>query len=376
MSKKRILHFIESEGVYGAERVILNLSQQLQLSTEYTPVVGCIVNHPQQQSDLYDTALAQGVEAVKIPIANSKLLWQLPAAARQLKHLGIDLIHSHGYKPSVFGFLIKILSGIPIIATCHLWFEPTKAPLKTRVMMRLEKWFYHHYPKVIGVSEPIVDVLRKAGLRQNQVALVRNGVNIPAAIPAEQLSKLRQELQLAPGTFCLLNSARLTRQKGQWNLIDATYQLVQAGIPCRTLIVGQGPLVAELQQQIDKLGINQSVSLLGFRSDIDQLLALCDIFVLPSLDEGMPMSLLEAAAANKPIVTTQVGDIGKLIEHQHSGWVIPVNDASALANALLQLHQQPSIAQQLAQVAHQRLCDHYSSAAMSQQYSAIYRELL
>ncbi|ACE83998.1 glycosyltransferase family 4 protein [Cellvibrio japonicus] len=375
MSIKRILHFIESEGVYGAERVILNLSQQMQKQGEFTPVVGCIVTAPDSPSDLFDAARAQGIEAVKIPIANSKLLWQLPAAGRQIRKLHIDLIHSHGYKPSVFGFIIRLLTGIPIMSTCHLWFEPAKAPLKTRAMIRLEKWFYHWYPKVIGVSEPIVAILRHAGLHQNQVMLVRNGVNIPAPPNPEHLAQLREALGIGAQEFVLLNSARLTRQKGQWNLLEATQKLLQAGIPCRTLIVGHGPMRDELQQQIEQLKIGHAVSLLGFREDVDQLLALCDVFVLPSLDEGMPMSLLEAAAAQKPIVTTLVGDIGKLITHQHTGWVIGVNDTQALYKAIETLYNQPALARELALHAHQRMIAEYSSEAMNHQYARIYREI-
>ena len=376
MGEQRILHFIESEGVYGAERVILNLSQQLLIDAHYIPVVGCIVTSPHSQSDLYDAAVAAGIEAVKIPISNKYVFLHLPKAARQLQRLGINLIHSHGYKPSVYGFIIRLLTGISIISTCHLWFEPAKAPLKARVMISLEKFFYRWYPKIIGVSEPILEVLRKSGLDNRCLALIRNGVDIPLTPGAVELQQLRASLGIAPTDYCVINSARLTRQKDQACLIAAAKLLREKNIPVKVVIVGQGPLEAELKQQIKDSGLQDHVQLLGFRKDIPALLAMADVFALPSIDEGMPMSLLEAAAVAKPIISTLVGDIGKLIKHRETGLVIPVGNPPQLADAISELHTNPALANTLATNALKAMVAGYSSRAMSQQYTLIYRELL
>ena len=172
-TKQKVLHFIESAGVYGAERVILNLSAQMQNTGNYIPVVGCIVDSVNTESALYNAAVELGIAAIKIPIANTGLLRDLPKAAAQLKQARIDLIHSHGYKPSVFGFIIRLLKNIPVIATCHLWFEPSKGPLKTRTMIRLEKFFYRWFPKIIAVSDPIKAILLASNLKPQQVDVIR-----------------------------------------------------------------------------------------------------------------------------------------------------------------------------------------------------------
>lgn len=374
--KPRILHFIESEGVYGAERVILNLSTQLKINATYIPVVGCIVPQHDSPSALYDAAIQLGIEAVKIPIANSKLHRDLFSAAKYIKQLNIDLIHSHGYKPSVFGFVIKMLTRIPVIATCHLWFEPSKGPLKMRIMIRLEKFFYRWFPQVIAVSEPIKAILLASNLRPDQVTLVRNGVDIPnMQLSAEETQVLRNQLKLGQDDFCVLNSARLTRQKAQWVLIEAAAILKKQQQPVRILVVGEGGLAQELTEQIQRLGVSEQVSLLGFRADVNKLLAICDAFALPSIDEGMPMALLEAAAARKAIVSTLVGDIGKLISHEQTGLVIPLEDPAALAEAILTLKQDAALANQLATAAHTRMKENYSSEAMCTLYTQIYDQL-
>lgn len=375
-SQKRILHFIESGGLYGAERVILNLSLQLKKHDGYEPVVGCIVDTPTSNSDLYNAAQAAGITTVKIVIPNAKVFNAIPKAAKQLSQLHINLIHSHGYKPSVFGFIIRLLTGIPIISTCHLWFEPNKGPLKTRVMIRLEKFFYRWFPKIIAVSEPIKNILLASGLPDSRVAIIRNGVDIPEQTPDEDLASLRHELGLSETDFCILNSARLSRQKAQWTLIEAAAILKQKGVAVKILIVGEGPLANELAQQISESDVIDRVKLLGFRSDINKLLALANIFALPSIDEGMPMSLLEAAAAKKPIVSTLVGDIGKLIKHQDTGMVIATDSPDELAAAILELKNNAILAQHIADQAHAKLLEDYSSQAMCGAYLPIYNELL
>lgn len=371
--KRRILHFIESEGVYGAERVILNLSRQLKMNTTYTPVVGCIVAHRDSACALYDLAIQLGLEATKIPIANSKLPRDLYHAANHIKHLDIDLIHSHGYKPSVFGFIIKLLKRIPIIATCHLWFEPSKGPLKMRVMISLEKKIYRWFPKVIAVSEPIKETLLKCNLSSSQVELVPNGVEIPAQqLTFDEKVLLRKNLNLANNAFCVLNSARLTRQKAQWVLVKAAAILKHQNENVSILIVGEGSLANELKELILNEKVETHVQLLGFRPDVNKLLEFSDAFALPSIDEGMPMSLLEAAASAKPIISTLVGDIGKLIQHEKTGLVIPTEDPAALASAIVRLKNSHELSQHLAQQAHEKMASCYSSEAMCKRYASIY----
>jgi glycosyltransferase involved in cell wall biosynthesis len=377
LTKKRVLHFIDSDGVYGAERVILNLSQQLKTSETYTPVVGCIVANAHSHNALFDTAQQLGLEAVKIPIANARILFDIPKAATQIQALNIDLIHSHGYKPSVFGFIITLLKKIPIMATCHLWFEPAKGPLKMRALISLEKRFYRWFPAVVGVSEPIRKMLLSFGVKPQNTFVVQNGVDVPEhSIPATELVLLRQELGLDPHSFCVLNTARLSKQKAQWILIDAAAQLKASTDNIQIIIVGEGPLAQELHEQIKQLQLEKQVRILGFRRDVNKLLALADAFALPSIDEGMPMSLLEAAAASKPIISTLVGDIGKLIVHESTGLVIPTNDATALSRAILTLKNSPALAAQLAQAAHQSMLTNYSSKAMSHRYQEIYTHIL
>ena len=372
-----MLHFIASDGLYGAESVVLNLSMQLQDNYRQTAVIGCIVSSDNENNALYNRAVELGLETVKIVIANKKLLTDLPKAAKQISALKIDIIHSHGYKPSVYGFVIAKLKAIKIMATCHLWFELANKPLKTKVLVSLELLFYKWFSKVVGVSEPIKQVLITKGVPERLVDVVPNGVDINVMdnrfVTRE---KIRTSLDIADDTFVLINSGRLTKQKAQSIIVDAAKILREKNINFLVLIVGEGELQAALAIQISKLGLEHNIKMLGFCSNIDEMLVAADCFVMPSIDEGMPMSLLEAVAAEVPVVSTHVGDIEKLIQHQESGIVMPLNDANALADAVIELKEHPDLATRFSKNAKQKMQAIYSSETMAKAYSAIYSAIV
>lgn len=373
---KKVLHFIESGGLYGAERVILNLSREMAQTGDFIPVVGCIVRSETEQSDLYDAAVSEGIEAAKLVIPNRRFPLALMRVARELRQLNVAVIHSHGYKPSVYGFLLKAFSGIPVIATCHLWFEMDKGPLKTRTMIALEKLFYRWFPRVIAVSDDIRQVLINNGVSGEKITVVENGVVIEPHDCSEQSIKLRTSLGIKEDDFCVLNAGRLTRQKAQWTLIEAAAVLKKRKVNIKVLIAGEGRLKESLMDQITQLEVGDRVELLGFRRDVPELLSVCDAFALPSLDEGMPMILLESAARGVAAVTTGVGDIPKLICDGESGLVVPKDDPEALANALERLWKDKELRERLAENARSLMQEKYSSQAMHLKYDGIYRGLL
>lgn len=369
---RRILHFIDTGGLYGAESVILNLSAEMRRDGRYEPVVGCIVSDPDEPCDLYDEAQARGIEAVKLRVRNALLPLDLPRAAGRMKELGIDLIHSHGYKPSVYGYVARKKAGCPIMATCHLWFKGSGAPLKMKAMVALELRLYRNFPAIVAVSEPIRDVLAGAGVDPSVISVVENGVDVEVgnmeSAPAPGDEK-------PAGRFRVLNVGRLSEQKAQKDIVRAA-KLVADGIDCEFLIVGGGPLADELQGLIDETGVGDRVRLLGFRREVAALLDSADAFALPSVDEGMPMSLLEAAVHEVPIIATPVGDIPKLIVDGETGLSIPMHAPEALAGAVVDLARRPDRGRSLALEAKRRVTEIYSNQAMYGRYREIYADLL
>ena len=375
---KKILHFIDSGGLYGAESVVLNLSRELQAGLEYEPVIGCIVSRSNAHNDLFEKALELGISAERLVIRNAWFFVDIFRVARRLKQLDIKLIHSHGYKPSVFGSVLSLLTSIPITATCHLWFLQGEVPLKMRFMIRLELLFYRFFPAIIAVSEPIKETLMSHRICALKIKVINNGIVLDDYLPVgqETLQQARDALQIKPGELCLLNVARLSPQKAQWHIIDAAAQLKADGAKMKFIIVGEGALMGVLQQQVLDNGLQHSVHLLGFRSDVKILLQVADVFLLPSLDEGMPMALLEAVASRTPVLATPVGDIPKLIRDDHSGVLVKSDDVMALVAGIQRMVASDEYRNTCADHAWEALCTHYSSRAMHQSYYELYNELV
>jgi glycosyltransferase involved in cell wall biosynthesis len=375
----RILHFIESGGMYGAERVILNLAVATRDIGRYEPIIGCICQRSDEHPALTVAARSVGIAAKCLVMRNRWLFIDLPHAAREIRAMGIDVIHSHGYKPSVYASLVGKILNIPVMATCHLWYVDETAPLKTRAMIALERRLYRGFPAVVAVSDNIRAVLLSSGVDSSRTTVIPNGIPLSGygtESPTSIASIGRDRSRVPGAAFCVVNIARLTAQKAQADLITAASTLTTTVPGLKVLIVGEGELRTALENQVVELGLKDTVQLLGFRDDVRDLLKGADVFALPSRDEGMPMSLLEAVASNVPAIVTAVGDIPKLIRHGETGIVVELGRPDDLAAAIRHLYDDPEAAKGMASRARSSLMASYSSEQMYARYSTIYERLL
>ena len=374
---KKILHFIDSGGLYGAENVLLNLSRVMLLSNDdFLPVVGCIVQSVNEQSDLYDQAVAFGIDAEKLQINNKKFLIDLPKVAFYLKKLGISCIHSHGYKPSVAGFIIKLLTGIPVIATCHLWYMAGKRGLKQRIMIALELFFYRFFQHIVAVSEPIKSYLVQSGVLGEKVKIIKNGIFLDDYSFDSAITKLefRKKNGIAEESSVFVNIARLTEQKAQDIIINAARTLKQEDINCVFILIGDGALRGKYESMVRENLVEDYVKIIGFTHNVKEWLWMADVYLLPSRDEGLPMGLLEAMASSKPAIVTPVGDIPSLVKHKISAFFIPVDDITALVDSVKWMIANSKERSEIGSKAFSEVKKGYSAEAMFQAYVEIYEK--
>jgi glycosyltransferase involved in cell wall biosynthesis len=374
----KVLHFVDSGGLYGAESVILNLSREMRAGEKYEPIIGCIVSQSSEQCDLHDKALEIGIQSKKLVIRNALVFFDLLLVALKLTRLGIQIIHSHGYKPSVYGYIITMITPTKITATCHLWFLQGEIPIKMRMMIRLELQLYKFFPVIVAVSEPIKETLVLQGVNSNKIKVVNNGIVLDDYMQVNEDIRelLKASMQIEKGQLCIINVGRLNPQKNQSAIIDAAAILSINDNKLKFLIVGDGELYNDLQQQVKDNNLQQIVHLLGFRTDVKQLLQLADIFILPSLDEGMPMALLEAVACRIPVIATPVGDIQNLIRNDYSGVLIKNSDATEIVNGINQILESEDSGRKFADNAIESLHKMYSSKVMYKSYTEIYNKYL
>jgi L-malate glycosyltransferase len=203
-------------------------------------------------------------------------------------------------------------------------------------------------------------------------------VTIPNCIRRERVAsvrgrrEVRHELGFADDTPLLCHVANLRQAKAQDQLLRA-FAMVQRSFPAsRLLMVGAGPLESDLRELAHRLDLAEQVVFLGGRSDVPDLLAASDLFVLSSSHEGLPITILEAMAAGRPVVTTDVGGCAEAVEHEATGFVVPPAAPERLAGALVNLLQDPRRARQMGEAGRQRVATLFSPERFLEQHTRLY----
>jgi glycosyltransferase involved in cell wall biosynthesis len=209
----------------------------------------------------------------------------------------------------------------------------------------------------------------------SKIVVIHNGVT-PSA-PVRNRAEVRRELDLPADRVVGLMVARIDGLKGHDTLLAAAARLRDAGVPITFLLAGDGGERANRERLAAELGLGTEwVRFLGFRSDIADLAAASDLFVLPSLTEGLPLSVLEAMSHRLPTVATAVGGIPELITSGENGLLVPVNDPQELADALARLVRDGELRRSFGGSAYRRVQQQFSFAEMVRQYEALYDQLL
>ncbi len=170
--------------------------------------------------------------------------------------------------------------------------------------------------------------------------------------------------------------ASFQEYKGHASLIDATVQILEKFPNTKVLLVGDGPRRSQMENKVSALALSDTIIFTGIRQDVREILPLFDLFVLPSLSEGLPVSILEAMAASKPVVATYVGGVPEAVVDGVTGLLVPPRDPTALAQAIVHLLGDPDLRQQMGQAGRERVLEHFSVERMVERTQNLYEQLL
>jgi glycosyltransferase involved in cell wall biosynthesis len=261
-------------------------------------------------------------------------------------------------------------AGVPVvIRTEHLpdlITDPYERAAYNRMLQAVDR--------VICVSEEAYASFLAAGVPQRQVRLVRNGIYLHSGQPDRQ--GVRARLGLPPRSRLVLTVARMTEQKGHRHLLETAPAVVERRPEAYFVWVGSGPLEDDLREQAHALGLDEHVRFVGQRADVTDLMAAADLFVLPSLFEGLPLAVLEAMAAGLPVVGTRICGTAEAVRDGVTGRLVEAGDAPALAAAILEVLDQPDMAAHWGAAGRQRVQQEFSAARMARDTAAIYEEAL
>ncbi len=286
---------------------------------------------------------------------------------------GIDIIHAQTRVTQVLGVFLSRATGVAMVTTCHGFFRP--------------RWFRKMFPcwgaAVIAISKPVARHLSvDFGVAQNQVHLIANGIDLDRFVMTnEQMHRgARQKTDMGDGPLIGINTpligvvARLSNVKGIDVLIRAMPLILKEIPSANLLIAGQGPQEAALKKLTQDLKLTAHVH---FKSTVNQtqdLLCAFDVFVMPSLMEGLGLSVMEAQACGIPVVASSIGGLVDLIEDGRSGYLVPVNDPAALANRVIEVLRNPRQSKVMAQQARLNIEQHFSAEMMLKQTLEIYEQ--
>ena len=357
----KVLHLIDSGGLYGAEKVLLTLcSEQMKQGLQPT-ILSCGI--PGEESK----AIESEAERLGIPckawrmnaglnIKGMREIWEY------IHSQGFTHLHSHGYKFNILLALTRQLGKQQkLISTLH-GYTATSWSSKAGILQLLDRYLLSVFDSVVWVGErealsPFFRFIHKSRLQ-----CVANGVIFFDPLESRDYEKLTR----------LLIVGRLSREKGHRYALEALSELISLGFDVELVIAGSGPLKGELVELAKNLGVVQNVEFLGFVDDMGTLYRSCDLLLMPSLTEGLPLTLLEAVGCGLPSLATRVGAIQHVLRSD-----LFLIGATSSKEAIVESYRRiysfrGNQLKGIMQLLMNRTRDEYGSTIMSQRYKAIY----
>lgn len=359
----RIVHLHSTLGVYGAERWTLALLKHLDQG-EFEQIVVTIGTKPGADS-FYQMVTAEGFEAFHISVPgklNPRAILDLRRLVVQEK---VDILHTHGFKADVLGFLASRGLPLGLVSTIHGW--SADESLRIRAYEAIGRQFLKHFDRIYPLSPALLEQLERSNFNLRKLRLILNAVDLT---PFEFNFNTRH----IGDPFSMLFVGRLCRPKGIFELIHA-FAEAKFETPTQLSIVGDGPDRAELEQLCRSLMLSEKVKFIGTAPSIGPFLKTSNVLVLPSHSEGIPRVVMEAFAAGVPVVGTAIPGIKQLVKDEITGLLVPVRDPKALALALERLANDPHLGRDMALRARQVVIEKYSAHRMANDFGKEYRQL-
>ena len=323
----KVLQLTTDMNIGGITSYIFELSKALKVSGVDTVVASA-------GGDIEASLKEAGIPHEKLDIKTKfefspKVFLSAFAIKRIAQRYGIDIIHAHSRVSQVAGILASRMTGIPMVTTCHGYF-------KKRLRSVIDTWG----DKVIAISAAVYEHLKNdLGVEDKRIDLVYSGIDVnkfSREFSETEIAKTKNGLGLS-GKTVIGTIGRLSPVKGQKFFMQAMALVLKTRPDVAGLVVGNGPEGPSIKSLAMALGIDDRISFIDSVSDTREALSSIDIFVFPSIKEGLGIALLEALAASRPCIASRTGGIEDIIKDRENGILVDVGDSDAIAAAVLEL---------------------------------------
>lgn len=370
----KLLALVEAHTVTGP---VKNLLEFARLARDENPCVETTLA-TYVRADVVSNSFITAAQTAGIPVRVMHEARRFdPQVITQIKHLlqeiKPDIIQTHSVKSH---FLVR-LSGLwrraAWVAFHHGY---TATDWKVRGYNQLDRWSLRRPQRIVTMNQSFARELKQRGVAQPRITILHNAIHSDWANVVRKMDSqsLRNEFGIAPNERMILSIGRLSHEKAHLDLAHALAQL-KASHNCKLVIVGDGPERSQLERTAESLGIKHLIVFAGQQSNVARFYAAADVFALPSHSEGSPNVLLEAMAAELPIVATAVGGVTEIVTNNESALLVPPRNPQALAESLAQILSNAGIAKQLSTNAHRIVRTHYTPEARVNALLEMYEQL-
>jgi len=368
---RKVFFLVDSLEIGGSESQAVELALRLPRA-RYAVTVGCL----RMQGPLLTRLQGSGISVMEFHpqggIDSLRGGWQLLRLARFLRRRSFDVVHTHDLWSNLLGVPAAFLARVPIIISSqrdlsHLpWYHSRR-----RVWLR----------RIQGLSSMVLanassireQLIREGHLRPGKIRVVYNGVDLEKFDRTPRASPLKNA---GAGKRIVLVANMTSDVKGHSVLIKAAATIVRDFADARFVLVGDGTLRKQFETQVSNLGLERHFIFLGQREDVPEILAACDLAVLPSQAEGLPNAILEYLAAGLAMVATNVGGNTEIVEDGVTGLLVPPDNAELLAAAVLRLLRAPDLACRLGDRGREYVRRTFGFDKLVEQIEGVYSELL
>ncbi|MFH1841972.1 MAG: glycosyltransferase [bacterium] len=386
-SPKRVAQLIQTLGMGGAERLAVQLANAHAAAGDHSFLY--VLCGPDLLSSQIDSRVH--VRYLRWEWPKTNLFRMVPALLAghralltQLRQDAVRIVQTHLPAANYLGLALAWRRRAMVVATVHntqeFRYGDAVQPMRAELRRRAYRQIVRRCPVVVAVAtavkESLIADLELTATDAERIQVIPNGVEIPAPLPLAEILAVRQRYGIEANEQLVLAAGRMTEQKNFAALVAALTPLLRSRGQCRLLLAGDGPLRAELTEQVRASGLCHQVLLPGNVTDLSALLQAADLFVLPSRWEGLPLVLLEAMAAGLAVVASRIESVQNVITDGEDGILVPPGDETKLAAAVEQLLDDPDRRAGVAVAGRDTVASHYTFERVALQTQELYTRLV